>query len=168
MIIAILSLILTTITVYHFGLTLAAGFALCFVWSLIVASMIDFKHQILPDTLTLPILWLGLFANIFGIFTSLQEAVLGAMAGYLSLWTIYWIFKLITKKEGMGYGDFKLFALLGAWLGWQALPLILFIASLVGSVVGISLILLKKQDKTSPMPFGPYLSLAGVVSLLFV
>jgi leader peptidase (prepilin peptidase)/N-methyltransferase len=168
MIIAILSSILTIITVYHFEFTLATGFALCLVWSLIGASAIDFKHQILPDAITLPILWLGLFANIFATFTSLQDAVLGAMAGYLSLWSIYWVFKFITKKEGMGYGDFKLFALLGAWLGWQALPLILFIASLVGSVVGIALILLKKHDRTSPMPFGPYLSLAGVAVLFWV
>lgn len=165
--IELLTAFLTVLTVSHFDLTPACGFALLLVWSLIASSMIDFDHQIIPDDISLPLLWVGLFANIFSLFTPLENAVLGAMAGYLSLWTIYWIFKLITQKEGMGYGDFKLLALLGGWLGWQALPFIILISSFLGSVVGISLILAKKHSRSTPMPFGPFLALGGFLMLFW-
>lgn len=165
--IELLTALLTVLTVSHFGFSLASGFAIVLVWSLIASSFIDLDHQIIPDDITLPILWLGLFANIFSIFTPPQNAILGAIAGYLSLWTIYWIFKLLTKKEGMGYGDFKLLALLGAWLGWQALPLIILLSSLLGSMIGLFLILIKKHTRSDPMPFGPYLALAGFIALLW-
>lgn len=159
--------LLSLLTVSCFGFTVNSGFALLLVWGLIAASLIDFKYQLLPDDITLPLLWIGLIANLFSTFTPLQEAVIGAIAGYLSLWTIYWIFKFITKKEGLGYGDFKLLAALGAWLGWQALPLIILMASLTGSVIGLSLILLKKQSPSAPMPFGPYLAAGGLCALFF-
>jgi leader peptidase (prepilin peptidase)/N-methyltransferase len=136
-------------------------------WSLITLTMIDFDHQLLPDDITLPLLWLGLLFNIGGTYTSLQDAVLGAMAGYLLLWSVYWLFKLVTGKEGMGYGDFKLLAALGAWLGWQALPLIVLLSSLVGAVIGIGLIFLRRQGRETPMPFGPYLAIAGWIALLW-
>lgn len=166
--IEILTASITMMTVAHFGISPACGFALILSWSLIASSFIDIDHQILPDDISLPILWLGLFANIFGLFTDLESAVLGAIIGYLSLWTVYWIFKLVTKKEGMGYGDFKLLALLGAWLGVKALPIIILLSSLLGSVIGISLILLKRQTRDTPMPFGPYLALAGFISLIYM
>lgn len=165
--IELLTALVSTATIYHFELTLAGGFSLILVWSLIALSIIDLDHQILPDDITLPMVWVGLLANIFSVFTSLESAVLGAIGGYLSLWTIYWIFKLLTHKEGMGYGDFKLLALLGAWLGWQALPLIILCASLMGSVMGLMLIGLKKHTRSTPMPFGPYLALAGVIALFW-
>ena len=129
--------------------------------------MIDVDHQLLPDDITLPLLWLGLLFNLFGTYAELTDAVIGAMAGYLSLWTVYWLFKLMTGKEGMGYGDFKLLAALGAWLGWQALPLIILLSSLVGAVVGIALMILKSRGKDVPIPFGPYLAAAGWIALLW-
>ena len=125
------------------------------------------QHQYLPDNITLPFLWLGLLLNINGVFIDLTSAVIGAIAGYLVLWLVFQVFKKITGKEGMGYGDFKLLAMLGAWLGWQALPAIILISTLVGSVIGISLILFKQHDRSHPIPFGPYLAIAGWIVLLW-
>jgi leader peptidase (prepilin peptidase)/N-methyltransferase len=129
--------------------------------------MIDVDHQLLPDDITLPLLWLGLAFNVTGTFAPLQDAVIGAIAGYLSLWSVYWAFKLLTGKEGMGYGDFKLLAALGAWLGWQALPLIILLSSLVGAVVGIALMVIKRRGRDIPIPFGPYLAAAGWIAQLW-
>jgi len=136
-------------------------------WSLIVLTMIDFDHQLLPDDITLPLLWLGLVINSLGLITSLEQAVWGAIVGYAILWGVYWLFKLVTGKEGMGYGDFKLLAALGAWMGWQSLPLIILLSSFVGAVVGLSLIVIKGRDKNIPIPFGPYLASAGFLALLW-
>ncbi len=136
-------------------------------WVLIALTMIDVDHQLLPDTLTLPLLWLGLIVNSFGLITDLQSAFWGAVAGYLLLWGVYWLFKLVTGKEGMGYGDFKLLAALGAWMGWQMLPLIVILSSLVGAVLGIGLVLLKGRDHQQPLPFGPFLAIAGWIALLW-
>ncbi|HES76667.1 MAG TPA: prepilin peptidase [bacterium] len=142
-------------------------FALILVWALLTLTVIDLNTMLLPDQITLPLLWLGLLVNVSGMFTSLSEAVIGAAAGYLILWTIYQAFKLLTGKEGMGYGDFKLLAALGAWMGWQALPGIILMSSLVGAAVGISLMLLRKKDASMAIPFGPYLAAAGVIWFLF-
>ena len=129
--------------------------------------MIDMDHQLLPDDITLPLLWLGLLFNLSATYVSLPDAVIGAIMGYLSLWSIYWIFKLITGKEGMGYGDFKLLAALGAWMGWQALPMIILLSSLVGADCGIALMVIKRRGKDIPIPFGPYLAMAGWLVLLW-
>ena len=129
--------------------------------------MIDIHKQLLPDSITLPLLWLGILANVFDIFTSLESSVIGAMAGYLALWSIYHLFKIITGKEGMGYGDFKLLAALGAWLGWKVLPIIILLSSLVGAIIGIAMILISRHDKNSPIPFGPYLAIAGWITLIW-
>ena len=134
---------------------------------LIAMTMIDADTQLLPDDLTLPLVWLGLLVNLNGTFTSLPSAVMGAVAGYLSLWSIYWLFKLATGKEGMGYGDFKLLAALGAWMGWAMLPVILLLSSVVGAVVGIIMILLSRIGRNTPLPFGPYLAGAGLIALFF-
>ena len=142
-------------------------FALLLTWVLISLTFIDIDTMLLPDQLTLPLLWFGLLVNINGTFIGLSDAVLGAVFGYLSLWSVYWAFKLLTGKEGMGYGDFKLLAALGAWFGWQALPLILLLSSVVGAVIGISLILASKDKKSRPMPFGPYLAIAGWAYLVY-
>lgn len=141
--------------------------AIIFGLSLLTLSVIDIKHQLLPDNITLPLLWLGLIININGAFVPLENAVIGAVAGYLSLWSIFWVFKLVTGKEGMGYGDFKLLAVLGAWLGWQALPLIILLSALVGAIFGISMVVFQKHDKQQPIPFGPYLAAAGFIMLLW-
>jgi leader peptidase (prepilin peptidase)/N-methyltransferase len=130
-------------------------------------TFIDADTQLLPDDLTLPLLWLGLLLNLHGTFTSLENAVIGAVAGYLSLWTVYWAFKLLTGKEGMGYGDFKLLAALGAWMGWSMLPLIILLSSAVGAVIGISMMVLGRLGKGKPIPFGPYLAIAGLIALLW-
>jgi leader peptidase (prepilin peptidase)/N-methyltransferase len=151
----------------HFGLTLAGAGALVFIAALVALTGIDYDTQLLPDDITLPLLWLGLLFNLVGTYTSLPGAVIGAMAGYLSLWTVYWGFKLITGKEGMGYGDFKLLAALGAWLGWQMLPVVILLSSLVGAAVGIGLIVFAKHGRQEPIPFGPYLAAAGIVALLW-
>ena len=129
--------------------------------------MIDADTQLLPDDLTLSLMWLGLLVNINGTFTSLSSAVIGAAAGYLALWSIYWVFKLITGKEGMGYGDFKLLAALGAWMGWSMLPVIILLSSIVGAVVGLAMIGLAKLGKDTPLPFGPYLAGAGLIALVW-
>ncbi|MDQ7050346.1 MAG: A24 family peptidase [Enterobacterales bacterium] len=129
--------------------------------------MIDIDHQILPDLMTLPLVWLGLFCAYFSVFIPLQDAVIGAIAGYLILWSIYWIFKLLTGKEGMGYGDFKLLAAIGAFVGWQQLPLVIILSAGVGAILGGSLLLLQKKGKESKIPFGPYLAIAGWIALLW-
>ena len=157
----------SAVVAWHFGFSLEMLFALLLTWSLIALSFIDIDHQLLPDSITLPLIWLGLFLSLFNIFTDAHASIIGAIAGYLSLWSIYHLFKLATGKEGMGYGDFKLLALFGAWLGWQYLPLIILLSSLVGAVIGISLIILGKQDKNKPIPFGPYLAAAGWLALIW-
>ncbi|WP_337077253.1 A24 family peptidase [Aeromonas dhakensis] len=141
--------------------------ALLLTWVLVALTFIDLDKMLLPDQLTLPLLWGGLLFNLAGGFVPLADAVIGAMAGYLVLWSLYWAFKLLTGKEGMGYGDFKLLAALGAWLGWQALPIVLLLSSLVGAIIGISLILLHNHHQGKPIPFGPYLAIAGWIALLW-
>ena len=148
-----------------FGWPTLAAFA--FTWTLIALTVIDFNTQLLPDSLTLPLLWLGLAANSFGVFTDPVSAIWGAMAGYLSLWLVYHLFKLVTGKEGMGYGDFKLLAAIGAWCGWQILPLTIILSSVIGAVVGILLIALRRQERGVPIPFGPFLAGAGWISLFW-
>lgn len=138
-----------------------------FFWVLLVLSLIDFDHQLLPDSLTLPLLWAGLLLNLSNSFVPLTDAVIGAAAGYLSLWSLYWAFRLLTGKEGMGYGDFKLFAAFGAWFGWMALPLIILLASVVGAITGLSLIALQGRDRQLPIPFGPYLCAAALVYVFY-
>lgn len=159
--------LLAAAAVWHFGATPAAAGALMLTWALIALSFIDFDTTFLPDSITLPLLWLGLLFNLFGTFTDLRSALLGAMIGYGSLWLIYHLFRLITGKQGMGYGDFKLFAMLGAWLGWQALPAIILLASVVGAVVGVTLITVRGHDRNIPIPFGPYIAVAGWVAMLW-
>jgi leader peptidase (prepilin peptidase) / N-methyltransferase len=157
--------ILGAIAIAFFGATWAGLGALVLSWTLIALTCIDIDTQLLPDDMTLPLLWLGLLFNLFGVFAPLKDAVIGAMLGYLILWSIYWIFKLITGKEGMGYGDFKLLAALGAWFGWQKIPAIILLSSAVGTVVGIGLMILAKRGKEVPIPFGPYLAGAGFLTL---
>ncbi|MCH6583503.1 MAG: A24 family peptidase [Gammaproteobacteria bacterium] len=168
-IVELLTAILSMVVVWHFGMTFAGGAALLFTWMLIALAVIDFDHQILPDNLTLPLIWIGLLVNLYPnpAFAPLTSAVIGAVAGYLSLWSVFHIFKLITGKEGMGYGDFKLFAAFGAWLGWQNLPLMVLLASLVGAIVGGALILVLGRDRQLPIPFGPFLCAAGWIALLW-
>ena len=151
----------------HFGFGWTAAGALLLVWALLALTAIDIDTQLLPDDITLPLLWAGLLFNLFGVLTNLSSAVLGAAIGYLALWSVYWLFKLITGKEGMGYGDFKLLAALGAWLGWQMLPLIILLSSLVGAVVGIALIVALKHGRNIPIPFGPYLAGGGLIALFW-
>lgn len=159
--------LLSVLVVSHAGFTWLSLALLVLTWTLIVLTLIDFDHQLLPDDMTLPLLWLGLLVNSQGWLTDLESAVYGAMGGYLILWAVYWGFKLLTGKEGMGYGDFKLLAALGAWLGWQALPQIILLSSFVGAFVGIVLMVLRKQDRSTPIPFGPYLATAGFISLMW-
>ena len=147
------------------GWPLAAG--LVFTWSLIALSLIDFDHKLLPDSITLPLLWLGLLLSLQPVFVDMRASILGAAAGYLSLWSIYQLFRLVTGKEGMGFGDFKLLAAIGAWLGWQALPVTILLSSLVGAVVGIGLILIRGRDRNIPIPFGPYIAAAGWLAMLW-
>lgn len=158
--------ILAIFCAWHFGFTYQAFLALLLAWALLTLSVIDIDHQLLPDDITLPFLWLGILVNIYGVFTDINSSLIGAMAGYGALWTVYKGFKLITGKEGMGYGDFKLLAMLGAWLGWQMLPLIILLSSLTGAIIGIGLIMTKFHDKNKPIPFGPYLALAGWIALV--
>lgn len=162
-----LTALFSALLAWHFGFGWQCAAALILVWVLIALSVIDFDHQLLPDDLTLPLLWLGLLLNYVGLFTDLHSAVLGAAFGYGSLWSVYWLFKLVTGKEGMGYGDFKLLAVLGAWFGWQLIPLIIILSSLVGALVGITLIISLGRDKNIPIPFGPYLAAAGFIALLW-
>jgi leader peptidase (prepilin peptidase)/N-methyltransferase len=152
---------------WRFGPSLAGAGAMLFVAAMVALTYIDFDTQLLPDDITLPLLWAGLLLNLGGTFTNLGGAVVGAAAGYLSLWSVYWLFKLATGKEGMGYGDFKLLAAIGAWLGWQLLPLVILLSSLVGAIVGIALIVLARHGRNVPIPFGPYLAAAGVIALFW-
>jgi leader peptidase (prepilin peptidase)/N-methyltransferase len=159
--------LLSAYVAWHFGFTLMAFGALLLTWSLLALTFIDYDTQLLPDQITLPLLWAGLLFNLGDTYTDLSSAVAGAMAGYLFLWSVYWLFKLIRGKEGMGYGDFKLLAALGAWLGWEMLPLIVLASSLVGALVGIGLILFAGHGRGKPIPFGPYLAAAGLVALFW-
>jgi leader peptidase (prepilin peptidase)/N-methyltransferase len=152
---------------WHFGFGLAACAAMLFLWSMIALSFIDYDTQLLPDSITLPLVWAGLLLNLAGTFTELGSAVIGAAAGYLSLWLVYWGFKFATGKEGMGFGDFKLLAAVGAWLGWQMLPFVVLASSFVGALFGISLMLIAKRGRNVPIPFGPYLAAAGVIALFW-
>jgi len=159
--------LLSAVIIYLYGPTLTGLAALAFTWCLIALTMIDIDTYLLPDDITLPLLWLGLICNSFGLFTSLSSALWGAIFGYLSLWSFYKLFKLITGKEGMGYGDFKLLAALGAWMGWQFLLQIILLSSIVGAIIGISMILIRGRDKNIPIPFGPYLAIAGWIALVW-
>jgi len=169
-VVELLAAFLSVAAVVRFGgLTPTALAACVFLWMLLALTLIDFDTQLLPDNLTLPLLWAGLLANILGAapIANLRDAVIGAIAGYLTLWLVYWLFKLIRGKEGMGYGDFKLLAALGAWLGWQMLPLIVLLSSVVGAAIGISLVVFKGRDHQTPLAFGPYLAIAGGIALFF-
>ncbi|MGQ7815595.1 prepilin peptidase [Metapseudomonas furukawaii] len=159
--------LLSAYLAWHFGFSWQAGAFLVLTWGLLAMSMIDVDHQLLPDALVLPLLWLGLILNSQGLFVSLEDALWGAVAGYLSLWSVYWVFKLVTGKEGMGHGDFKLLAMLGAWGGWQVLPLTILLSSLVGAILGVIMLRLRNQDTATPIPFGPYLAIAGWIALLW-
>jgi leader peptidase (prepilin peptidase)/N-methyltransferase len=162
-----LSAALSAYVAWRFGFTVAMAGALVFCWTLIALTMIDLDTQLLPDSLTLPLLWLGLLINVNGTFVDLRSAVIGAVAGYLLLWSVYWGFKWATGKEGMGYGDFKLLAAIGAWLGWQLLPLVILLSSFVGAAVGIAAIVLGAKGRDTPIPFGPYLAAAGAIALFW-
>ncbi|EMP55969.1 prepilin peptidase [Marinobacter santoriniensis NKSG1] len=166
-IIEALTAIFSVVTVAVLGPNTTALWALVLVWCLIALTVIDFDTQLLPDNITLPLLWLGLILNYFGGLTEFTNAFWGAVAGYLSLWSVYWLFKLVTGKEGMGHGDFKLLAALGAWLGWQLLPAVILMSSVVGAVVGIALMVFRKHGREVPIPFGPYLASAGLLCLWF-
>ena len=159
--------LLSAYVAWHFGFTWQTGAMLVLTWGLLAMSLIDADHQLLPDALVLPLLWLGLIINQFSLFASPADALWGAIAGYLSLWSVYWLFKLVTGKEGMGYGDFKLLAMLGAWGGWQILPLTILLSSLVGAVLGVIMLRLRNAETSTPIPFGPYLAIAGWIALLW-
>ncbi|MGL4638954.1 MAG: prepilin peptidase, partial [Shewanella sp.] len=152
---------------WHFGPSLAFVYSSVLTFGLIALTGIDLDEMLLPDHLTLPLLWLGLLLNLNHTFTSPSDAIIGAAAGYLSLWSVFWLFKLATGKEGMGYGDFKLLAVFGAWLGWQMLPLIILLSSLVGAIVGISLMIFNRHQLANPIPFGPYIAAAGWIALVW-
>jgi leader peptidase (prepilin peptidase) / N-methyltransferase len=159
--------ILTAFLAWKFGVSLAAACAIGFTWALIALTFIDADTTLLPDDITLPLLWIGLIVNAFGVFTTLPSALFGAVFGYLALWSVYWLFKLLTKKEGMGYGDFKLLAAIGAWLGWQMLGQVILLSAMVGAVVGIIGIAMYGREKGAKIPFGPYLAAAGFIALLW-
>jgi len=165
--IEILTGLTTAYITWHFGFSLQTLFAVLLTWALICLSVIDLEHSLLPDDITLPFMWLGLACNIFGVFTDITSSLIGAMLGYSILWLIFMGFKVITGKEGMGYGDFKLLALLGAWLGWQSLPLIILLSSIAASLIGIIMILFRGRDKSVAFPYGPYLAIAGWITLLW-
>ena len=159
--------VLSVLIAIKFGVSAETFFGLIFTWALIALTMIDAKTQLLPDNLTLPLLWLGILVNTSNLYTTLETSVFGAVIGYLILWSIYKLFKLITGKEGMGYGDFKLLAALGAWMGWILLPQIILLSSLVGAVIGVSMIVFKKHNRSTPIPFGPYLAIAGWIAFMW-
>ena len=163
----IISALLVGLTAYKFGFSLNTLAASAFVLALISLTFIDLDTQLLPDDITLPLLWLGLLFNLNGGFTDIQSAVIGAMTGYLILWSVYWLFKLITGKEGMGYGDFKMLAAIGAWFGWAMLPAVILLSSISGSIIGIGLIIFAKKGRNTAIPFGPYLALGGITALFF-
>ena len=169
-----LTAILTAIVAWRFGFGWESAAAILLTWALIAISVIDIDHQIIPDSISLPLLWIGLFLSLFHpmagaevLFVDPKTGIIGALAGYLSLWCIYQLFLLLTGKEGMGYGDFKLLAVLGAWLGWQVLPLIILLSAAVGATVGVTMIVLRRQDRSVPIPFGPYLAAAGWIAMLY-
>ncbi len=166
-IVEILGGVLAVAAIVTFGATAKGAAACVLLWTLLALTMIDADTRLLPDDLTLPLVWAGLVVNLWGLFTPLANAVIGAVAGYLTLWMIYWLFKLIRGKEGMGYGDFKLLAALGAWLGWKMLPLIVLLSSVVGAVIGLALIAIKGRAHDVPIPFGPFLAIAGAIALFF-
>jgi leader peptidase (prepilin peptidase)/N-methyltransferase len=166
-VVELLSAALSGFVAWRYGLTLAAAAAMFYVWMMMALAFIDLDTFYLPDDLTLPLMWAGLLFNLAGGFTDLASAVLGAAAGYLILWIVFWIFKAVTGKEGMGYGDFKLLAAIGAWLGWKMLPLVILLSSFVGAIVGIVLIVLARRGRNVPIPFGPYLATAGLVALFY-
>jgi leader peptidase (prepilin peptidase) / N-methyltransferase len=159
--------VLTAYCAWRFGFGLAALGAMLFAWGLIALTFIDIDTQLLPDSITLPLLWAGLLFNLRGSFVDLPSAVLGAVVGYLVLWTVYWLFKLATGKEGMGFGDFKLLAAIGAWLGWKMVPLVILASSFVGAIAGIALMILARRGRDVPIPFGPYLAGAGLIALFW-
>lgn len=159
--------ILSVVAIAYFGVSWNGLAALLLTWSLITLTMIDLDTYLLPDDITLPLLWLGLIINSFGMLTDLPSALWGAVAGYMSLWMVYQLFKLVTGKEGMGFGDFKLLGALGAWMGWQMLPQIILLSSLVGAVIGITMIVVRGRDKNIPIPFGPYLAIAGWIAFIW-
>jgi leader peptidase (prepilin peptidase) / N-methyltransferase len=159
--------VLAACIAWRYGFTLATAGTLVFVWALIALTVIDIDTQLLPDDITLLLLWTGLLFNLTGTFTPLPEAVMGAAAGYMSLWLVYWLFKIATGKEGMGFGDFKLLAAIGAWVGWKLLPLVILLSSLVGALVGVALILMRRHGRATPIPFGPYLAAAGLIAMLW-
>ena len=163
----LLTAILTAAVIWRFGITLEGVFAVILTWTLIIQTGIDIDHQLLLDEISFPIMWLGLLITLIPIFATPRDAILGAALGYMILWSVFQLFKLTTGKEGMGYGDFKLLALLGAWLGWQYLPQIILFSTLLGSIVGITLIVGKKLNKEKPTPFGPYLAIAGWIALIW-
>ncbi|MET7015197.1 prepilin peptidase [Uliginosibacterium flavum] len=166
-VIELLTALLSAAVAWKFGPTWQTAGALLLIWALVVLTFIDLDTFLLPDDITLPLLWLGLALNINQVFVALDAAVIGAILGYLSLWSVYWLFKLVTGKEGMGYGDFKLLAAIGAFLGWQALPAVIMLSSVVGACVGISLMVFAKHGRETPIPFGPYLAAAGILALFF-
>ena len=159
--------IASVVTALHFGFSLQAAAALGFTWAIIPLCVIDYDRQLLPDSITLPLLWAGLALSLWDVYIDSHASIIGALAGYLSLWSIFHLFKLATGKEGMGYGDFKLLAAIGAWVGWQALPVVILFSSIVGAVVGILLILVKGRERSQPIPFGPFLACAGWITLLW-
>ena len=159
--------LLSGLAAWQFGFGPEALSALVLIWVLIALTGIDMDTQLLPDSMTLPLLWLGLGVNLFAVWTPISSAVMGAMLGYGSLWSVYWVFKLVTGKEGMGYGDFKLLGALGAWFGWQAVPLMILLSSFVGAALGIGILIARRQGRDTPMPFGPYLAGAGLLTLFF-
>jgi leader peptidase (prepilin peptidase) / N-methyltransferase len=165
--IEVLTAVLSIAVAWRFGYTAESVFALLLTWSLIALSFIDIDHQLLPDSITLPVLWLGLLLSVFEVFSGSHASIIGAAAGYLALWSVYHLFKLATGKEGMGYGDFKLLALLGGWLGWQALPAIILLSSLVGAIIGSAMVIFGNHDRNTAIPFGPYLAAAGWIALLW-
>lgn len=165
--IELLTALCSMIIAWQFGFTAQTGFALVLTWTLIALCFIDIDHHLLPNSITLPMLWLGLLLSVFNLYTDSHTSIVGAVCGYLALWSVYHLFKLATGKEGMGYGDFKLLALFGAWLGWQYLPLIILLSSFVGAIVGIAMILFSGHDRSKPIPFGPYLAAAGWIALLW-
>lgn len=166
-IVELLSAVLTALYVMEYGISTTALASMLFTYALIVLTLIDQRHQLLPDQITLPLLWLGLLVNLSGLFASPADGIIGAALGYLSLWSVFWLFKLITGREGMGYGDFKLSAALGAWLGWQMLPMVILLASLLGLVVGCYGIIFAGRDRETPLAFGPYLCIAGWIAMLW-
>lgn len=168
-VVEIVSALLTAYIGWRFGASWTALATMVFGWAMIALAMIDLDTFFLPDSITLPLVWLGLLAQLAGLYpkVGIEAAVIGAAAGYLSLWSVFWLFKLATGKEGMGYGDFKLLAAIGAWMGWKALPLVILLSSLVGAIVGIGLILARRQGRDVPIPFGPYLVVAGLIALFW-